>query len=137
MKSILAFVTTLFLLPSSVSTTEVTQFRDQCYPCTAYKYKYCADAEILVNLNRDKCYTTLADKGEYCKDFDLYKNNLLCSDISLSSSKACDIFKGKEMIFNQPIEGELELEPRSSCGFYVYQYSGYVQMFHQFPMMFY
>ena len=81
----------IFLLfVNSIICTEIELFRDQCYPCLAYGYKYCADDEILVNLNRDKCFTTLADKETNCKDFDLYSNDILCSDLSLSPSKACD-----------------------------------------------
>ena len=41
------------------------------------------------------------------------------------------------MIYNRPWEGTITLEPRSSCGFYVYQYSGFLNIWHQYPLMLY
>ena len=59
---------------------EIANLRKQCFPCTGYGFRYCADDPNLVNLNGDKCYRFASDKNEFCKDFNFYENRLLCDE---------------------------------------------------------
>ena len=41
------------------------------------------------------------------------------------------------MKYYQKINGTIELAPFSSCGFFLFQYSAYLDIQHQFPVMLY
>ena len=62
---------------------EVAELRKNCFPCTGYGFRYCADDPNLVNLNGDKCYEYDSDKAEYCEDFNFYENRLLCDEVEI------------------------------------------------------
>ena len=80
-----------------VKTAEVPKLYKECIPCIAFGGRYCADDEMLVNLNADKCYSSSSDKVEHCGEFDFYSNSMLCSEEDFTISSACDIFKPENM----------------------------------------
>jgi len=108
---------------------EMTEFRDQCLACTSYGFNYCLNDPNLVNLNQDRCYEFKTDKAQYCPDFDFIANSMLCDTYNLTDSTSCDdLFSSENMKFNKPWRGEISLKPRSSCGFFLYQYSAFLDI---------
>jgi len=49
-----------------VKAAEVPILYRECIPCIAFGGRYCADDDMLVNLNADKCYSSSGDKTEHC-----------------------------------------------------------------------
>jgi hypothetical protein len=90
-----------------------------------------------VNLNGNKCYRNPGDKEEFCADFNFLDNRLLCDEEELQHSSACDVFSTKEMQYYQVQDVTLTLEPRSSCGFFLYEYTAFLDILHQFPISLY
>ena len=131
----------LALLFSELETVEgahIPNLFKQCYPCTAYGFYYCADDPNLVNLNGDKCYSSIDDKATYCNDFNFFSNPLLCAEVSLSESDQCDaIFGQGNMQYYTHLQRTITLPPRSACGFILYEYSAYLDIYHQYPMSLY
>ena len=116
---------------------EVEDLRKQCFPCTAYGFRYCADDANLVNLNGDKCYQYATDKAEFCEEFNFYENRLLCDEIQIATSPACDPYQVDNMQYYTVQESTLTLEPRSSCGFFLYEYTAFLDIRHQYPISLY
>ena len=117
---------------------EIPRLRDNCLPCTAYGFNFCMDDDNLINLNADRCYSTQADKQQFCSGFDLIKNSLLCDTYNLTISDQCEkLFSGQNMLYNKPWRGNITLEPWSSCGWYIYQYSGFLDITWDWPLVFY
>ena len=91
----------------------------------------------MVNLNGNKCYEFSEDKEQYCADFGFYNNRLLCEEEELNDSNACDIFKPENMDYYTVQELSITLEPRSSCGFFLFEYTAYLDIYHQYPISLY
>ncbi len=128
------------LLISVVSADEYRDFKKQCYPCVAFGYNYCKDDPNLVNLNADKCYTLGSDKQDYCRDFTFIDNRMLCEELEdqqISESRACDMFLPENMKYYEVQNVQLTLEPRSACGFYLYQYAAHLNITQQWPVTLY
>ena len=125
------------LLVAITSGGEVRSLRKQCLPCIAFGYRYCADDDNLVNLNGNKCYEFPSDKQEHCADFDFYSNRILCEEEEFTNSKACDMFLPQNMDYYTVQQVSVHLEPRSTCGFFLYEYSAWLDITHQYPMTVY
>jgi hypothetical protein len=80
-----------------VKAAEVPTLYRECIPCLAFGGRYCADDEMLVNLNADKCYSSSGDKAKNCGEFDFYSNSMLCSEEDFTTSSACDILSPERM----------------------------------------
>ena len=59
----------------------------------------------------------------------------------LRESPACAEYKphisGTEYTYFKPEERTLTLEPRTACGFFLYEYKAYLDVYHKFPMTVY
>ena len=108
--------------------SEVTQFREQCLLCTGFGNWWCLDDPNLVNLSKNRCYNSGEDKATYCNDFEFVRNPLLCDTVNFTQSDACDQFEGQNMKFNRPWSGTAKLAPRTSCGFFLNQYSAFLDI---------
>ena len=118
-------------------TEEIKDLRKQCVPCTAFGFRYCADDDNLVNLNGDKCYRSADDKQEFCKDFNFFSNHLLCDEVEFRDSTACDQFLPDNMEYYKVHKKSITLEPRSSCGFFLYEYTAYLDVTYKYPVTLY
>ena len=131
-------LTLVALNMAEVQAAHIPLLFKQCYPCTAYGFYYCQDDPNLVNLNGDKCYSSIDDKPTYCNDFNFFSNPLLCDEVSLDESALCDaIFGPENMQYYTHLQSSITLAPRSSCGFFLYEYSAYLDIYHQYPMSLY
>ena len=127
----------LLLWTSLVSCGQLPFLTDQCLMCTTYGYRYCQDDENLVNLDHDYCYEFQSDKEDNCQDFEFLKNPMLCEEeveLVLRESPACNIYKphasGQEYTYWKPEAHTLTLEPRTACGFFLYEYKAYLDIYH-------
>ena len=95
----------------------------------------------LVNLAADSCWSSGDDNNidapNGCKDFDFHRNPLLCETTNLTESAACSQFYPGQMKYNRPFETTLTLEPRSSCGFFLNQYSAFLNITWNYPITLY
>ena len=62
---------------------------------------------------------------------------MLCSEEDFTTSDACDVLAPENMVYYQVRKLTLELEPRSSCGFYLYEYSAFADIYAQYPITVY
>jgi len=62
---------------------------------------------------------------------------MLCDTVNLTQSDACDQFKPGTMVYNKPWLGSLVMEPRSTCGFYLNQYSAFLDISWKWPITLY
>lgn len=124
-----------------VRTEELANLKNNCVPCVGYGFRYCVDDDNLVNLNANKCYSKDSDRAAKCADFPWLRNSLLCSNYvqtELSHSDACDkVFKPENMEYYKRIKGTMTFKPRTACGFFLNEYSAYLDIYHQFPMSLY
>ena len=108
-----------------------------CMPCLTFNGYYCHDNPWEVNYNGDKCYEHKIDKLNCEENF--FSNDIKnCTGAIMATSGAC--VKAMDNFFNAPalpLEFEMVLEPRSSCGFSIYGHASILTTEHQFPLMMY
>lgn len=74
----------------------------------------------------------------YCVDFNFFSNPLLCDEVSLEDAAVCDaVFGADNMQYYTHLQATITLPPRSSCGFFLYEYSAYLDIYHSYPISLY
>ena len=109
-----------------------------CTPCLTFNGYYCHDNPWEVNYNGDKCYEHKIDRLN-CEGKNYFTNDIKnCTEAIMASSGAC--VKAMDSFFNAPslpLQFDMLLEPRSSCGFSVYGHASILTTEHMFPLMMY
>lgn len=109
-----------------------------CTPCLTFNGYYCHDNPWEVNYNGDKCFEHKIDRLN-CEGKNFFSNDIKnCTEAIMASSGAC--VKAMDSFFNAPslpLDFEMVLEPRSSCGFSVYGHDSILTVEHVFPLMMY
>ena len=105
--------------------------------CTGFGHWWCKDDPNLVNLAADRCFSSGSDKVTYCNDFEFVRNPLLCETQNLTASDQCDQFLPGQMKYNRPWTGEATPQPRTSCGFFLNQYSAFLDIKWSYPLTLY
>ena len=60
-----------------------------------------------------------------------------CAEENFKESRACDPYLKNTMVYNKVQNFTLTLEPRSSCGFFLYNYASWIDIIYQWPVTFY
>ena len=118
---------------------EIPMLWRQCYPCLAYGNNYCGDNPNIINLKADRCYSEKSDKHTSCADFPFITNSMSCPQIEIFGwTDACDyVFADGYMQYYKVINRTITMPPRTTCGWFIKEYSGWLDIKHKYPISLY
>ena len=122
---------------SIVLASNIPELNFACVPCVSFGGYYCYDDPWVTQFNGDKCYEYKVDKVncEGTKYSGMVANCTEDTSFMLKESAECNITTEEFRKWQLPLELEIELEPRSSCGFSIFAYSAELQTEHKYPMI--
>ena len=118
-------ITIALISISLIWASNIRELNYACVPCISFGGYYCFDDPWVTQFNGDKCYEYKVDKVE-CEGTKFSGALANCSEdtsFMLKESGQCNITELEFRKWQLPLELEIELEPRSSCGFSIFAYS--------------
>ena len=125
------------LLLNFCTASNINELNFACVPCVSFGGYYCYDDPWITQFNGDKCYEYKVDKVE-CEGTKFSGEIANCSDntsFMLKESAQCNITAEEFRKWVLPLELEIDLEPRSSCGFSLFAYSAEMMIEHKYPII--